>query len=63
MKKIILLFAVGLLFSSCVKDLDVEPLDKDVVTSASVLMMSRVIIKFGKDICRTCCLRTKRSFR
>ena len=36
MKKIILLFAVGLLFSSCVKDLDVEPLDKDVVTSASV---------------------------
>lgn len=36
MKKIILLLAVGLLFSSCVKDLDVEPLDKDVVTSASV---------------------------
>lgn len=30
------MFAVGLLFSSCVKDLDVEPLDKDVVTSASV---------------------------
>lgn len=36
MKKIIFLLAVTAVLSSCVKDLDVVPLDKDVETSASV---------------------------